>query len=55
MAYAVDHVTPQPLTHGVAVCMDAEHSKGSGSDCINHIAISNLHIFKIQEKTHRGH
>ena len=54
----LQHITPQPLAHGIAVAMYQKDSKSGCCNFVNPTIVFHLQIFKEQEhgnRTQQGH
>ena len=51
---AVCHVPPEPLAHGVAVGVDAEHAEGACADGVDDAALGDAQILEVHERADGG-
>lgn len=54
LPHAIHHVLPQPLAHGVAVGVDAEHAEGAGADGVDEFALFDAQVLEVHERADGG-
>lgn len=49
--YIMQSVSPKPLPHGIAVCMNQQNAVGRRSNFIDRFVMAKMQIFKVHKST----